>query len=88
MKVLLDLQYLNVATTGIKTYMMELSKAVRKYPHPDIEWIFTHEPEDQAADKTYKSAHTKVQKLNYHLTISDGRSFCSLTWSKSTNPMS
>ncbi|SEF83855.1 glycosyltransferase family 4 protein [Algoriphagus boritolerans] len=67
MKVLLDLQYLNVATTGIKTYMMELSKAVRKYPHPDIEWIFTHEPEDQAADKTYKSAHTKVQKLNYHL---------------------
>lgn len=67
MKVLLDLQYLNVATTGIKTYMMELSKAVRKYPHPDIEWIFTHEPEDQAADKTYKSAHSKVQKLNYHL---------------------
>lgn len=67
MKVLLDLQYLNVASTGIKTYMMELAKAVRKYPHPEIEWIFTHEPETQEADKTYKSAHTKVQKLNYHL---------------------
>jgi glycosyltransferase involved in cell wall biosynthesis len=67
LKVLLDLQYLNVATTGIKTYMMELAKAARKYPHPQIEWIFTHEPEAQAADKTYKSAHSKVQKLNYHL---------------------
>ncbi|WP_111668815.1 glycosyltransferase family 4 protein [Algoriphagus litoralis] len=67
MKVLLDLQYLNVATTGIKTYMMELAKAAKNYPHPDIEWIFTHDPEEQAADKTYKTAHTKVQKLNYHL---------------------
>jgi glycosyltransferase involved in cell wall biosynthesis len=67
LKVLLDLQYLNVASTGIKTYMMELAKAARKYPHPQIEWIFTHEPETQAADKTYKSAHSKVQKLNYHL---------------------
>lgn len=47
--------------------MMELAKAARNYPHPDIEWIFTHEPEVQAADKTYKSAHSKVQKLNYHL---------------------
>lgn len=47
--------------------MMELAKAARNYPHPDIEWIFTHDPKEQAADKTYKSAHTKVQKLNYHL---------------------
>ncbi len=47
--------------------MMELAKAARKYPHPDIEWIFTHDPDEQAAEKTYKSAHTKVQKLNYHL---------------------
>ncbi len=67
MKVLLDLQYLNVATTGIKTYMMELAKAARKYPHPQIEWIFTHEPEEQAADKTYKGSQSKIQKLNYHL---------------------
>jgi glycosyltransferase involved in cell wall biosynthesis len=67
LKVLLDLQYLNVATTGIKTYMMELAKAARKYPHPDIEWIFTHEPEEQAADKTYKGTQSKIQKLNYHL---------------------
>lgn len=67
MKVLLDLQYLNVASTGIKTYMMELAKAARNHPHPEIEWIFTHEPEAQAADKTYKSALSKVQKLNYHL---------------------
>lgn len=67
MKVLLDLQYLNVASTGIKTYMMELAKAARKYPNPGIEWIFTHEPEAQAADKTYKSTLSKVQKLNYHL---------------------
>jgi len=47
--------------------MMELAQAARNNPHPDIEWIFTHEPEAQAADITYKSAHTKVQKLNYHL---------------------
>lgn len=67
MKVLLDLQYLNVATTGIKTYMMELAKAARKYPHPGIEWIFTHEPEDQSSDQTYKGNQTKIQKLNYHL---------------------
>lgn len=47
--------------------MMELAKAARNHPHPEIEWIFTHEPEAQAADKTYKSALSKVQKLNYHL---------------------
>jgi glycosyltransferase involved in cell wall biosynthesis len=67
LKVLLDLQYLNVATTGIKTYMMELAKAARKYPHQEIEWIFTHEPEVQAADKTFLGAKSKIQKLNYHL---------------------
>jgi glycosyltransferase involved in cell wall biosynthesis len=67
LKVLLDLQYLNVATTGIKTYMMELAKAARKYPHPEIEWIFTHEPEDQSADQIYKGNQSKIQKLNYHL---------------------
>lgn len=47
--------------------MMELAQAARNNPHPDIEWIFTHEPETQVADRTYKSALTKVQKLNYHL---------------------
>lgn len=47
--------------------MMELAKAARKYPHPEIEWIFTHEPETQAADNTYKGPQSKIQKLNYHL---------------------
>jgi glycosyltransferase involved in cell wall biosynthesis len=67
MKVLLDLQYLNVASTGIKTYMMELAKAAKTYPHPEIEWIFSHDPEKQAADKTFKNPSSKVQRLNYHL---------------------
>lgn len=67
MKILLDLQHLNVATTGIKTYMVELAKAARKYPHPEVEWIFTHEPDIQSADKTYQGPKTKIQKLNYHL---------------------
>ena len=67
MKVLLDLQHLNVATTGIKTYMLELAKAARKYSHPDIEWIFTHEPEVQAADRSFLGPKSKIQRLNYHL---------------------
>lgn len=67
MKVLLDLQYLNVATTGIKTYMMELAKASQAYPNSDIEWIFTHDPDTQAADQTFKPPNSKVQRLNYHL---------------------
>ncbi|WP_339875065.1 glycosyltransferase family 1 protein [uncultured Algoriphagus sp.] len=67
MKVLLDLQYLNVATTGIKTYMMELAQASLAYPHPNIEWIFSHDPEEQSADQTFKGPQTKIQRLNYHL---------------------
>jgi glycosyltransferase involved in cell wall biosynthesis len=67
LKVLLDLQYLNVATTGIKTYMLELAKAARKHPHPEIEWIFTHDPEEQASIKKDLGHRTKLQKLNYHL---------------------
>ncbi|REG86374.1 glycosyltransferase family 4 protein [Algoriphagus antarcticus] len=67
MKVLLDLQYLNVATTGIKTYMMELAHAALAYPHPDIEWIFSHDPETQSADQTFKGPQSKLQRLNYHL---------------------
>jgi len=67
LKVLLDLQHLNVATTGIKTYMLELAKAARKHSHPQIEWIFTHEPEVQAADKTFFGPKSKIQRLNYHL---------------------
>ncbi|WP_343847969.1 glycosyltransferase family 1 protein [Algoriphagus jejuensis] len=67
MKVLLDLQYLNVATTGIKTYMLELAHAARQFPHPEIEWIFSHDPEEQANDKTFKGPQSKIQKLNYHL---------------------
>ncbi|MDN3204151.1 glycosyltransferase family 4 protein [Algoriphagus sediminis] len=67
MKVLLDLQYLNVATTGIKTYMMELAKAAIQNPHPEIEWIFSHDPDEQAKDNTHKSPKNKFQRLNYHL---------------------
>lgn len=67
MKVLLDLQYLNVATSGIKTYMMELAKAAIAYPHPDVEWIFTHDPDLQAADQTFKNPQSKIQRLNYHM---------------------
>lgn len=67
MKVLLDLQYLNVATTGIKTYMMELANAAQTYPHPEIEWVFTHNPEVQSADQTFKGEQSKIQRLNYHL---------------------
>lgn len=67
MKVLLDLQYLNVATTGIKTYMVELAKAIRKYPHPEVEFIFTHEPDKQAKDNSFKGTQSKIQRLNYHL---------------------
>ena len=67
MKVLLDLQYLNVATTGIKTYMLELAKAAREYPHPEVEWIFTHDPEEQASGKKDHAPKSKIQKLNYHL---------------------
>jgi len=67
LKVLLDLQYLNVATTGIKTYMVELAKAAETYPHPEIKWIFSHDPEKQAADETFKNLKSKIQRLNYHL---------------------
>ena len=67
MKVLLDLQYLNVATTGIKTYMLELAHAALKYPHPEIEWYFTHDPEVQVEDDSHKNPKTKFQRLNYHL---------------------
>ena len=67
MKVLLDLQYLNVATSGIKTYMIELAKAAVAYPHPDVEWIFTHDPDQQAADQTFKNPQSKIQRLNYHM---------------------
>ncbi|MEB2776530.1 glycosyltransferase family 1 protein [Algoriphagus sp. D3-2-R+10] len=67
MKVLLDLQYLNVATTGIKTYMTELANAALTYPHPDIEWVFSHDPETQSADQSYKVPQSKIQRLNYHL---------------------
>ncbi|MDA1267653.1 MAG: glycosyltransferase family 1 protein [Bacteroidetes bacterium] len=67
MKVLLDLQYLNVATTGIKTYMLELAKAARNHPHPEVEWIFTHDPELQASTSKEVGLKTKIQKLSYHL---------------------
>lgn len=67
LKVLLDLQYLNVASTGIKTYMLELAHAARAYPHPEIEWIFTHETEERLADQTYRGTQSKIQKLNFHL---------------------
>ena len=46
MKVLFDLQYLNVASTGIKTYILEIIKAIKENPNREIEWIFTHDPEE------------------------------------------
>jgi hypothetical protein len=67
LKVLFDLQYLNVASTGIKTYMVELAKGFRKYPHPEIEFIFTHEPGEQLKDESFKGPQNKIQRLNYHL---------------------
>lgn len=47
--------------------MVELAKAAQKHPHPEIEWIFSHDPEVQIQDTTYKNPQTKIQKLNYHL---------------------
>ena len=66
MKVLLDLYYLNAATTGIKTYMLELAYAARKYPHPEVEWIFTHDPATQAS-LSNKGKLSKLQRLQFHL---------------------
>jgi len=67
MKVLFDLQYLNVASTGIKTYILEIIQAIKENPNPEIEWIFTHDPEEQLADKTFKGPQSKIKRLNYHL---------------------
>lgn len=67
MKVLFDLQYLNVASTGIKTYILEIIKAIKENPNPEIEWIFTHDPEEQMADRTFKGPQSKIKRLNYHL---------------------
>ncbi len=86
MKVLLDLQYLNVATTGIKTYMMELAKASQAFPHPAIEWIFTHDPEVQAADTTFKNPKSKIQRLNYHLDYFRWKEFQLPDFVKKINP--
>lgn len=47
--------------------MVELAKAAKKFPHPEIDWVFTHDPEKQAADETFKNLKSKVQRLNYHL---------------------
>lgn len=47
--------------------MMELAKAAVAYPHPDVEWIFTHDPDQQAADQTFKNPQSKIQRLNYHM---------------------
>ena len=47
--------------------MLELAHAARRYPHPNIEWIFTHDPDQQAGDKNYKGPQSKIQRLNFHL---------------------
>lgn len=47
--------------------MQELAHAARRFPHPEIEWIFTHDPDVQARDETYKGSQSKIQKLNFHL---------------------
>lgn len=47
--------------------MLELAKAAKDYPHPEIEWIFTHDPKKQSEDLSFKNLKSKVQRLNYHL---------------------
>lgn len=47
--------------------MVELAEAAKKYPNPDIKWIFSHDPDKQAADTTFKNLTSKTQRLNYHL---------------------
>ncbi len=47
--------------------MQELAHAARRFPHPEIEWIFTHDPDVQTSDETYKGPQSKIQKLNFHL---------------------
>ena len=47
--------------------MLELANAAKAYPNPEIEWIFTHDPDSQAADETFKGSQSKIQRLNYHL---------------------
>ena len=47
--------------------MLELAKAARKYPHPEVEWIFTHDPEAQSSSKKDLAPKSKIQRLTYHL---------------------
>ncbi len=47
--------------------MLELAKAARSHPHPEVEWIFTHDPGLQASTPKEVGPKSKIQRLNYHL---------------------
>lgn len=66
-RVLVDLFYLNTALTGIKTYMLEFCEAVKEYPSPDIELIFTHDPKRQSTSTFFRGQIPRWRKLWYHV---------------------
>lgn len=66
-KVYVDLFYLNTALTGIKTYMLEFVASVNTYPHPDIEYIFSHDPDQQSQNDFFRGKQPKWKTLYYHL---------------------
>ena len=42
-KVFIDVYYLKSALSGIRTYIMELTIAVKKYGSKNIEYIYSHD---------------------------------------------
>ncbi|PRY89880.1 glycosyltransferase family 4 protein [Mongoliibacter ruber] len=66
-RVLVDFFYLNTALTGIKTYMLEFSKAVEENPQAHIDWIFTHDPAKQSEKTFFRGNVPKWRKLWYHI---------------------
>lgn len=65
-RVYVDLFYLNTALTGIRTYMLEFCEAVKSYPHPEIEWVFSHDVQKQAAHTFFRGQQPKWKTLVYH----------------------
>ncbi len=66
-KVLVDFYYLNTALTGIKTYMLEFYEAIDENKNTEIEFIFTHNPNQQASKKFFRGQLQIWKKLAYHL---------------------
>ncbi|MGY6522143.1 MAG: glycosyltransferase family 4 protein [Mongoliitalea sp.] len=66
-KVYVDLFYLNTALTGIKTYMLEFVASVKTYPHPNIEFIFSHDPDQQSQKNFFRGKQPKWKTLLYHV---------------------